>query len=347
MSQVVDHLADLTALRDRDLLDAALAGALRELVDADAVGVHRAVGDEADMRWLNRAQVLRGAPAPLSDPIYTELESLPRLADRPLRAACLAQQSMQVDAGPPVTSCFALHGERDVDGVLEIQTATPLSAEAQRLVASVLRLYRNFESVLDYSERDTLTGLLNRKTFDESFYKSAASLNAEPPSALPAPAGDKRRRTAGPQVPFLGVIDIDHFKAVNDTWGHLIGDEVLLLMSRLMRGCFRYHDRLYRFGGEEFVVVLRCGSDADAAIAFNRLRETVQAYVFPQVGQLTVSAGYTEIRMNDTPSAAFERADQAVYWAKTHGRNRVCGFAELVVSGELNDESKAGGVELF
>jgi diguanylate cyclase (GGDEF)-like protein len=114
-----------------------------------------------------------------------------------------------------------------------------------------------------------------------------------------------------------------------------------------MRSCFRYHDRLYRFGGEEFVVVLRCGSDADAAVAFDRLRSTVQAYAFPQVGHLTVSVGYTEIRLNDTPSAAFERADQAVYWAKTHGRNRVCGFAELVVRGELNDESKAGDVELF
>jgi diguanylate cyclase (GGDEF)-like protein len=346
MSKIVDHLADLTALRDRDLLDAALATAIRELVDADRVGVHRVVGDEADRRWLMRAQLARGDLAPGADPIYAELDSLPRLADRPLRARCLAEQALQLDAGPPRISCFALLGEREAGGVLELTTAAPLAADQQRLVTGILRLYRNFESVLDYSERDTLTGLLNRKTFDESFYKYVASLST---AAAPADPGvaDDRRRDAGPLRPFLGVIDIDHFKAVNDTWGHLIGDEVLLLLSRLMRSCFRHHDRLYRFGGEEFVVVLRCRNDDEAAIAFDRLRATVQAYAFPQVGQLTVSVGYTEIRPNDTPSGAFERADQAVYWAKTNGRNRVCGFAELVVHGELNDESKAGDVELF
>jgi diguanylate cyclase (GGDEF)-like protein len=205
----------------------------------------------------------------------------------------------------------------------------------------MLRVYRNFESVLDYSERDTLTGLLNRKTFDESFYKSTALL---PQTA----AGDGRRRDPGrARLPYLAVVDIDHFKQVNDVWGHLIGDEVLLLMSRVMRACFRFHDLLYRFGGEEFVVLLRCGGDEDAIKAFERLRNAVQTYVFPRVGHITVSVGFTEVRSGDSPSAAFQRADQAVYWAKKNGRNRVGGFANLVNQGELNDESKAGDVELF
>ena len=65
------------------------------------------------------------------------------------------------------------------------------------------------------------------------------------------------------------------------------------------------------------------------------------------MGHITVSVGFTEVRTGDSPSAAFERADQAVYWAKKNGRNRVSGFADLVVKGELNDESKAGDVELF
>jgi diguanylate cyclase (GGDEF)-like protein len=146
---------------------------------------------------------------------------------------------------------------------------------------------------------------------------------------------------------WLGVIDIDHFKSVNDNYGHLIGDEVLLLLSRLMRSRFRFHDRLYRFGGEEFVVLMRCGSEEDAHHAFERLRTGVERYPFPQVGHITVSVGFTEVKIGDTPSGAFERADKAVYYGKTHGRNQVCSHAKLVASGELEDLSVSGDVELF
>ncbi len=127
---------------------------------------------------------------------------------------------------------------------------------------SILRIYRNFQGLLDYSERDTLTGLLNRKTFDESFLKAMA----EPCAAAGAGvAGERPPGTAARARSYwLGVIDIDHFKRVNDNHGHLIGDEVLLLLARLMRSSFRFHDRLYRFGGEEFVVLMRC-ADATAA----------------------------------------------------------------------------------
>ena len=103
----------------------------------------------------------------------------------------------------------------------------------------------------------------------------------------------------------------------------------------------------YRFGGEEFVVLMRCPTDGDAAVAFERLRSAVQGYVFPQVGTITVSVGFTGLKPGDTPSSAFERADRAVYWAKTHGRNQVCSHTQLVGSGDLADDSKVGDVELF
>jgi diguanylate cyclase (GGDEF)-like protein len=122
---------------------------------------------------------------------------------------------------------------------------------------------------------------------------------------------------------------------------------VLLLLSRLMRASFRFHDRLYRFGGEEFVVLLRCGSDAHATQAFERLRAATAAYVFPQVGRITVSIGFTDVREGDNPSTAFERADKAVYWAKAHGRNQVAEYAALVARGELVEGQKTGDVELF
>jgi diguanylate cyclase (GGDEF)-like protein len=114
-----------------------------------------------------------------------------------------------------------------------------------------------------------------------------------------------------------------------------------------MRGSFRFHDRLYRFGGEEFVVLMRCHSDLDAAHALERLRAHTEAYAFPQVGRITISVGFTMVTSGDTPNGAFERADKAVYHAKEHGRNQVIGHADLVAQGLLAGVAKTGEVELF
>jgi diguanylate cyclase (GGDEF)-like protein len=143
------------------------------------------------------------------------------------------------------------------------------------------------------------------------------------------------------------VVDIDHFKTVNDRFGHLIGDEVLLLLSRIMRGAFRFSDQLYRFGGEEFVVLLLCNDEADAAAAFERFRHVVGEYPFPQAGKITVSVGFTAIEVGDTPAAAFERADRAVYHAKNNGRDQVSNHAELMRQGIIEDGTRVSDVELF
>jgi diguanylate cyclase (GGDEF)-like protein len=143
------------------------------------------------------------------------------------------------------------------------------------------------------------------------------------------------------------VVDIDHFKLVNDQHGHLIGDEVLLLLSRLLRASFRFHDRLYRFGGEEFVVLLRCANDDQAHSALERLRAATESYSFPQVGHITVSIGFTRVGSTDSPGEAFERADKAVYWVKAHGRNRVASYSALVAQGEIIEDQRRGDVELF
>jgi diguanylate cyclase (GGDEF)-like protein len=115
-----------------------------------------------------------------------------------------------------------------------------------------------------------------------------------------------------------------------------------------MRSTFRFHDHLFRFGGEEFVVLMRCGSEADAASAFERLRTNVSDYAFPRVGRITVSVGFTSLRPEDTPSAAFERADKAVYWAKQNGRDQVAHHADLVARGLLAEASPDNSdAELF
>ncbi len=341
MANLAERMADLTGQRDRDVLDTTLAQALRDLLLPRRVSIYRCVGDETAPRWLTRADLAAGDSMARSDPAWAELSSLPELHAYPHRVAAMRKSTALVLAGPPACSLFALATDRGPVGVLEIESAAPLSLAQQRLVGSILRVFRNFQEVLDHSERDTLTGLLNRKTFDESFYKATAA------PAASGSADDERRTDAAAQQVYLAVIDIDHFKRVNDNFGHLIGDEVLLLLSRLMRTSFRYHDRMYRFGGEEFVVLLRCTSDVDAGLALERLRHNTETYAFPQVGQITLSAGYTDVRPGDTPNSSFARADKAVYWSKAHGRNQVASHQDLVRRGELRDESVVGDVELF
>jgi diguanylate cyclase (GGDEF)-like protein len=342
VSRIAEHLAELTGFRDRELLDVSLVGALKDLVHPLALAIYRVVGEPGQQHWITRARLGPGETTPSADSLWAELESLPALAAKPEHAHCLSGGQVLAMPGPPAMTLFPLATERETVGVLEITTAAPLDDERRRLVDSILRIYRNFQGLLDYSERDTLTGLLNRKTFDECFLRMAL-----PAGASAGAGGDGSRRSGQAGRAFLGVIDIDHFKRVNDSFGHLIGDEVLLLMSRLMRASFRHHDHLFRFGGEEFVVLMRCGRADDAATAFERLRANVEGYGFPRVGRITVSAGFTELRGGDTPTGCFERADKAVYHAKQNGRNQVHDHAALVSRGVLDDESRASDVELF
>jgi diguanylate cyclase (GGDEF)-like protein len=340
MPPVTEHLAELTGFRDRDVLDTTLVGVLRDLLQPIAVTVCHCVGDGKQQRWLVRARLAEGDVAASADSMWAELDELPRLDAFPARLECLRKHEPIEVPGATHFTCFPLLTDLDAIGVLEIETRSDLDAEQLRTVSSMLRVYRNVQGLLDYSERDMLTGLLNRKTFDDAFYKACTVTGQG--HAL-SEARRERRRTHA----YMGIIDIDHFKQVNDRHGHLIGDEVLLLLSRLMRASFRFHDRLYRFGGEEFVVLLRCASQRHATRAFERLRAATEAYAFPQVGRITVSIGFTEVRPGDNSTMAFERADRAVYWAKSHGRNQVAEHAMLVARGELLEGQKTGDVELF
>jgi diguanylate cyclase (GGDEF)-like protein len=341
--RVVDRLAEMTAFRDRERLDTTLVQSFMDLLQPRQVMVWRTVGAVDDQRWLSRARLARGERVPTGDPPWTEFDALPRLGDDAGLAAALIEGRPVYLAGSPHRSLFPLATELDIVGVMELLTEAPLDAAQRQVVASMLRVFRNFEALLDDSERDTLTGLLNRKTFDASFLKIAAG------PAVP-PADGERRGALGAEAVdhWIGVIDIDHFKKVNDNHGHLIGDEVLLLLARLMRSTFRHEDRLYRFGGEEFVVLMRCPGADRAALAFERLRLAAERHAFPQVGHITVSIGFTKLVPPETPAGAFERADRAVYYAKAHGRNQVRDFGLLVEQGLLDvGGPKVGDVELF
>jgi diguanylate cyclase (GGDEF)-like protein len=342
MSDLVHRLANLTAIRDRDALDIALVNAINDMLLPISSAICRVVGEAGNERWLISAKLMAGQTVPTADSAWADIGLLPLLSTHPLRQQAASTQQVQQGTGQHCLTVFPLAGTVDSIGVLEIGTPEPMSPDMLRLVSGVLRLYANFQSLLDYSERDGLTELLNRKTFDGAFLKATVEQKLAQDSA------QERRQTEVPGSYWLVMIDIDHFKRVNDNYGHLIGDEVLLLLARLMRAHFRFHDQLYRFGGEEFVVLMRCHGEAEAAGVLERLRITTQEHAFPQVGSITISIGFSEVKPGDTPSGAFERADKAVYHAKGHGRNQVCSYAALVASGDLVEAaSNEGDMELF
>jgi diguanylate cyclase (GGDEF)-like protein len=348
MSQLVDNLADLTALRDRDALDNALVTTIHGVLQPGCSAICRVVGERGNERWRICAQLQAGQRVASGDSAWSPLETLPLLSAYPLRQQAIATGCVQESSSGNSLAVFSLGNTPGNAGVLELHTDLPLSLASRSTVLGILRLHLNFSNLLDYGERDSLTALLNRKTFDGAFLKATLEQQASHIDQEQHPVPLERRAATQAGTYWLAMIDIDHFKRVNDNYGHLIGDEVLLLLARLMRSHFRFHDQLYRFGGEEFVVLMRCQGEAEAAGVLERLRITTAAYLFPQVGSITISLGFSEIRLGDSPSGAFERADKAVYYAKEHGRNQVCSYLELVASGSLVEQkANVGDVELF
>ena len=157
----------------------------------------------------------------------------------------------------------------------------------------------------------------------------------------------ERRHYEDGKEQWLAVVDIDHFKRVNDQFGHLYGDEVLILVANLLQSSFRSQDRIFRFGGEEFVILLRSATQEQAHKVVERFRSNVEKHYFPQVGQITVSVGYTNIKPQQSPVVILGHADQALYYAKAHGRNQACYYDELLARGELQTIVANDNVEFF
>ncbi|MBN3343623.1 GGDEF domain-containing protein [Pectobacterium brasiliense] len=161
--------------------------------------------------------------------------------------------------------------------------------------------YLQVNELTDVAMKDPLTGIFNRRGFN-------SVLTRLPPSK------------------FMSVIaiDIDHFKNVNDQYGHDAGDAVLVMLSDIIRKTCREDDIPSRFGGEEFIILLPGLLSDEAVIIAERLRLTISSSIFPHVGNLTVSAGVACISdSNGDVTLALRRADEALYHAKESGRNMV------------------------
>ncbi len=152
---------------------------------------------------------------------------------------------------------------------------------------------------------DNLTGISNRNKFEEVFDYEYKAFN--------------RYKT-----PFcLAVLDIDHFKKFNDTYGHLIGDEVLSLMANQVNDNTRMTDTFARWGGEEFILLMSNTKIEEAEVICEKLRVIVENICHVVAGKITCSFGVTQIKDNDSLKSVMNRSDEALYEAKAAGRNKV------------------------
>ncbi|MDX6010239.1 GGDEF domain-containing protein [Cupriavidus necator] len=176
-------------------------------------------------------------------------------------------------------------------------------------------IVRRLEAV---ANTDTLTGVLSRKAFEEGAQRELA------------------RAAGGNPAPALLIVDIDHFKSVNDTYGHAAGDAVLQAFARLAAAQLRPGDLLGRLGGEEFMVLLPATGEAGASALAERIRASVQRQAVTTVAsdgashtvRYNVSGGTADWHPGLTLAQLSARADAALYRAKVGGRNRVTAHSE-------------------
>lgn len=191
---------------------------------------------------------------------------------------------------------------------IEIQLPPELHRVAEEFNHMIGRIHES-EAVLDaLAHKDSLTGLGNRRAFDEAFADAQA-----------------RIRRHGEQAALLAV-DLDHFKRINDAFGHAAGDEVLRVITSAMTGNVRPFDKVFRVGGEEFLVLLPRAGVAKGQEIAERLRESIASTPVRFNDKLipaTVSIGVVEIAETSEQASAVAAADEALYRAKKAGRNRV------------------------
>lgn len=181
------------------------------------------------------------------------------------------------------------------------------------------KLSESYKNILFLSYHDRLTGIYNRHYFERKVVEETE-------------LSDNGQGHAS-----LIIFDIDHFKNVNDTWGHPVGDEVLTLISDIATKNVRKTDVFARLGGEEFIVLLPNTDLNEAGMVAEKLRQAIEVSTHPVAGTVTCSFGVGERNENETYNKWYKRVDEALYCAKKEGRNRV-------VSADYTEEKNAASL---
>ena len=231
-----------------------------------------------------------------------------------LEAAYNANKMIIQDFGDSNQFCvIPLKHEKEIQLLLEVLMPFPATIDTESLI-HFLNILIHYYKVIRSTERDFLTGMYNRRAFNRVMNTLVRNQDSE----------------ISGKDDYLLIADIDFFKSINDKFGHMIGDEVLILFSRVIRSNIRAQDTVFRTGGEEFVILARNLAFKDMLNASERIRSIIEKTTFPQVTRVTISSGFTKLSYPLDIFFALKKADAALYYAKEHGRNQVCCYETLV-----------------
>ena len=193
--------------------------------------------------------------------------------------------------------------------------------EAEPLVEQIVLVFVKLFKAFHEKSYDPLTRVLNRQAFEDACLGLSYYSGKKPSHVNP--------------FTVVAILDIDNFKAINDRYGHAIGDEVLVLFCRKIASISRDEDQFFRYGGEEFVLFLRGRDSSNAEQVLERYRQSIDTTRFPQVENLTVSIGFAPLCHSMHPNTQLAKADRALYYAKNNGKNQVLGYESLVSEGKI------------
>jgi diguanylate cyclase len=220
--------------------------------------------------------------------------------------------------------------ERLIAGAKEMETSNrKLKARLSASREEIEQLQQNLEIVRTESLTDPLTTLANRKFFDAELNRAVAEAKAvyEPLALL--------------------MCDVDHFKAFNDRFGHLTGDQVLRLVAISVKQIVKGQDIAARYGGEEFAIALPKTALRAAIGVADQIRRAVMNKELmkrssgERLRRVTISIGVALLRPTDTPQSLLDRADKCLYAAKRNGRNQVVAECDLEVDGRVTPTASA------
>lgn len=328
-SHLLDQLVSLTGIRDLELLETSLLKSLNGFIHPTGLALYK-VSNRGDIR----SQLLHSPERCLV--IRENFDVQPELLQAFRQHVSTDNANLQIPVSEGILSVMTVMESRMTTTYLVIHSRDALRENDRHMIDGMLQIYRNFCQLLQESQTDSLTGLANRKTFDECFSRV---YELQPLDEDETQVEVERRHRHGQATFWIAMIDIDHFKSVNDRFGHLYGDEVLILLAQLLKNALRNDDLVFRFGGEEFVLMIRCDDRTEAVGLLERLRKSVESQDIPQVGKVTISIGATEMVQNTFAGTLLDYADKALYYSKQNGRNRLTFFEDMVTQGLATRET--------
>ena len=328
MKPILQNLVEMTGHRDHLRLEVSVLSTLQKLSATTEVRALEVFTDDGATHvrprtWVQDGDLVSTDSEAASDPQREPLHNYPALRQ------CIEKHDIRASASMRKghhTLWLPVWMHDKVSTCLEITQSRPFSAHKLDVLMGVFQVYQNYQSLLDYSERDALTGLFNRKTFDEQFSRYTMNGLATRSGTVTDTLVAEESAAASDNEPvqqWLAVVDIDHFKQVNDRFGHLAGDRVLRDVAHILRSAVRSRDCVIRWGGEEFLVLLEHCEQAPGVLLAERIRHRVEAHHDADVGKVTLSLGLATLKPDETMEQLIARADEALYEAKHGGRNRL------------------------